>query len=397
MKEDDDNIVNPKDSLSNHEGSFNECLKEIQDIERENSKDKEKKPIPQSLIFTTFGIISCFLSYIETSLLSTLFYSYKNKDFEKSKLFLEDIKYISLFIVSLIIIRFKIKKPNIFQIILPILYCFISYSSTYLYSRNANSFILLSKVYCIIIVSIFFGINYVIKVRKDHEFKLPSKVWIGLLLAVFGILIEFISSYFHTNISGEDNIRFIYHYNDFRNYSISLTNGICYAIIIFLFDINCNTIEIIFDTLFYIGLFGSIICFILSLCYSEINKIGETFHGFGNLHTNYYILSVVLYLLNIFLQSILIKKCSIYSVGIIISSQISIRIIVDMIKYQHGSNSNIFTIISLILCFVGLFIICLYYISNHYNEQKLENTESFTSNKEEKRLSLMNSSIQNDD
>ena len=163
---------------------------------------------------------------------------------------------------------------------------------------------------------------------------------------------------------------FIYHYNDFRNYAISLTNGICYAIIIFLFDINCKKLEIIFDTLFYIGLFGSIICFILSLCYSEINKIGGTFNGFGNLHVIYYILSVVMFLFNIILQSILIKKCSIYSVGIIISTQISIRIIVDMIKYQHSSNSNIFTIISLILCFVGLFIMCLYYISNHYNETK---------------------------
>jgi len=38
--------------------------------------------------------------------------------------------------------------------------------------------------------------------------------------------------------------------------------------------------------------------------------------------------------------------------------------------------------LSLLLCFVGLFLICFYYISNRFNEQnkKLTNAESFASN-----------------
>ena len=396
---DDDMIVNPGDSISNKgSGPLEDCLQEIKELEREKNKGKEKTPLPQSIIFTILGILSCFLSYIEASLTSSIFYSYKNKNIDKSKLFLEDIKYISLFIISLIIIGFKIKKPEYYQIILPFLYCFISYSSTYLFSRNVESFILLSKVLSLVFVCIFFSINNILKVKDSHLYTLPTKVYIGLLLAIVGIIIELLSSYFLTNIPGDDNIRFIYHYNDFRNYAISLAYGICYAAIIIILDIFCKSLEVIFDTLFYIGSISSIICFILSLCYSEIPKITSTFHDYGSVNNMYFLLCIALFLFNIIFQSILIKKCSIYSVGIIISSQISIRVIVDIIIYDKGSNSNIFTIISMILCFIGLFIICLYYISNRHNEKKKEisNTESFASNKD-KTYNLINPVYQTDD
>ena len=352
----DDNLVKPGDSISNDgSGELKDALKEIKDIEKEKSKGKEKKPIPQSIIFTIFGLISCFVSYITTSLMSSVLFSYKNKDIDKAKLFLEDIKYLILFVISLIIIKFKIKRPQIYQIILSFLFCLISYSSTYLYSRNVHSFILLSKVFCIIFVSFFFGISNLLKIRKSHTYELPFLVFWGLLFAILAVLIEFISSYVSTKENGEDNIRFIYHYNDYPNFFLSLFNGICYSLIIFLFDLYCKSIEIIFDTLFYVGLFSGIICFLLSLCYSEIKKIYKTFSELGGLQVNYYLLSVGMYLFNIILQSILIKKCSIYSVGIIISSQISIRVIIDIIKYEeNGSVFNIFTIFSLIFYVIWL-------------------------------------------
>lgn len=396
MENNEDLTVNPGDSASN-KGSddLEDCLKEIKELEREKTKDKEKTPIPQSILFTLFGIISCFLSYIETSLLPLLLNSYKNKNIDKSKIFLEDIKYIILFIISLFIIRFKIKKPKIYQIIIPILYSFISYSSTYLYTRNAKSFMLLSKVFCLVVVSFFFSINNILKIKESHTYDIPTKVWLGLLLAIIGIVIEFISTYFHSITEGDDIIRFIYHFDDFPNYAISFTNGICYGIIIILFDAYCKSIEIIFDTLFYTGLFSSIICFIISLLYSEILKIRSTFEELGGVQTNYYVVGLAIYLFNIIFQSILIKKCSQYSVGILFSSQISIRIVIDFIKYK-GSNSSFFTVISLIFCFVGLFIICLHYISNKYNEKKKENkTESFASNADKKYL--MNPVDLNDD
>jgi hypothetical protein len=274
----------------------------------------------------------------------------------------------------------KLKKPQIYQVILPFLYSFISYSSTYLYSRNEQSFIILSKVFCLIIVSFFFCINNILKIKESQIYILPTKVYLGLLLTIIGIVIELVYTYFHTSIEGEDNIRFIFHYNDFRNYAISLSSGICYGVIIILFDVYCKSLENIFDTLFYIGLFSSIICFIISVLYSEIPKISSTFSGFGGVQVNYYIVVVALYVFNIILQAILIKKCSMYSVAILISSQISIRIIVDMIKYR-GSISNIFTIISLMLYFVGLFFICLHYITNIFNEKKKQNKiMSFGSN-----------------
>ena len=376
-------VVNPGDSISN-KGSepMEDALKEIKEIELEKNKGKEKTPIPQSIIFSIFGIISCFLSYIETSLKSSLLFSYKNKDIDKSKLLLEDIKFISLFIISLITIKFKIKKPCIYQIILPFLFSFISYTSTYLYSRNTQSYILLSEVFCIIIVSIHFSVINIINVKNNHTYELPILAFIGLSLAVFGILIEFVSSYFITINNGEDNIRFIYHHNDYINYLLALSNGICYAGIIFLFDYYCKTIDIIFDTLMYIGLFSGIICFGLSFYYSEIKKFRKTFSEFGSLQINYYVLTVVMYLFNIILEAILIKKCYIYSAGIIISAQISIRNIVDMIKYEEKVDSNIFTMLSLLLCFVGLFLICFYYISHRFSEQnkQLTNAESFASN-----------------
>ena len=294
-------------------------------------------------------------------------FSYKNKNFEKSKLFLEDIKYIALFIISLIILRFRLEKPKLYQIILSLLYCYTSYSSTYVFSRNIQSFTLLSKVFCFMLIALLFGIKNIKHIRISHDYKFPSKVWIGLLLALLGLLIEFISSYFLTNLKGEDNIRFIFHYNDYHNYLISLSYGICYAIIFFI--------------LFYIGFFSSIICFVLSLCYSEITIISSTFKEFGEIQVSYYILYVALFLFNIILQSILIKKCSIYSTGIIFSSQISLRVIVDLIKYQYNFNSNIFTTITVILCFAGLFTICLHYISEHYNENqpKRESLQSLKS------------------
>lgn len=104
-----------------------------------------------------------------------------------------------------------------------------------------------------------------------------------------------------------------------------------------------------------------------------------------------------MYLIYIIFQSILIKKCSIYSAGIIISLQISVRIIIDMIKYQYGTNSNIFTIISLILSIAGLFIICFHYLSNGYNDKNKEfnNTESFASNKD-KTYALIDQEEQNE-
>ena len=396
----DDNLVKPGDSISNDgSGELKDALKEIKDIEKEKSKGKEKKPIPQSIIFTIFGLISCFVSYIATSLMSSVFFSYKNKDIDKAKLFLEDIKYLILFVISLIIIKFKIKRPQIYQIILSFLFCLISYSSTYLYSRNVHSFILLSKVFCIIFVSFFFGISNLLKIRKSHTYELPFLVFLGLLFAILAVLIEFISSYVSTKENGEDNIRFIYHYNDYPNFFLSLFNGICYSLIIFLFDLYCKSIEIIFDTLFYVGLFSGIICFLLSLCYSEIKKIYKTFSELGGLQVNYYLLSVGMYLFNIILQSILIKKCSIYSVGIIISSQISIRVIVDIIKYEeNGSVFNIFTIFSLIFYVVGLFIICYHFISHKYNDKnnELTYTDSFVSNKD-KKYAIFNPVEQNDD
>ena len=396
----DDNLVKPGDSISNDgSGELKDALKEIKDIEKEKSKGKEKKPIPQSIIFTIFGLISCFVSYIATSLMSSVLFSYKNKDIDKAKLFLEDIKYLILFVISLIIIKFKIKRPQIYQIILSFLFCLISYSSTYLYSRNVHSFILLSKVFCIIFVSFFFGISNLLKIRKSHTYELPFLVFCGLLFAILAVLIEFISSYVSTKENGEDNIRFIYHYNDYPNFFLSLFNGICYSLIIFLFDLYCQSIEIIFDTLFYVGLFSGIICFLLSLCYSEIKKIYKTFSELGGLQVNYYLLSVGMYLFNIILQSILIKKCSIYSVGIIISSQISIRVIIDIIKYEeNGSVFNIFTIFSLIFYVVGLFIICYHFISHKYNDKnnELTYTESFASNKD-KKYAIFNPVEQNDD
>lgn len=398
--EENDNLVGPGDSISNNgSGPIKDALNEIKEIEKEKSKGKEKKPIPQSIIFTIFGLISCFVSYIETSLMSTVLFSYENKDIDKAKLFLEDIKYILLFVISLIIIKFKIKKPQLFQIILSFLYCFISYSSSYLYSRNVQSFILLSKVFCIIFVSFFFGINNLLKIRKTPEYKLPFLAFLALSFCILAVLIEFISSYISTIENGEDNIRFIYHYNDYPNFFLSLFNGICYSLIIFLFDLYCKSIEIIFDTLFYVGLFSSIICFLLSLCYSEIKKIYKTFSELEGLQVNYYLLSVGIYLVNLILQSILIKKCSIYSVGIILSSQISIRVVVDIIKYEeNGSDANIFTVFSLILFVAGLFIICFHFISNKHNEKNndLAYTESFASNTE-KKYALINPSEQNEE
>ena len=385
--EENDLIVVPEESISNKgSGPNEEALKEIKDIEIEKNKGKEKKPIPQSIIFTIFGIISCFLSYIETSLKSSLLFSYKNKDIDKSKLFLEEIKYISLFIISLIIIKFKIKRPYIYQIILSLLFCFISYSSTYLYTRNAQSFILLSEIFSILFISIYFGISNIKNVKKSHTYELPFLTFLGLFLGVLGILIEFLSSYFLTINNGEDNIRFIYHYNDYPNFILSLFNGFCHAIIIYIFDFYCKSLDIIFDALFYIGLFSSLICFSLSFFYSEIKKIEKTFSELGNLQVNYYILSVAISLFNIFLQTILIKKCSIYSVGIIISEQISIRNIIHMIKYEEKSDSNFFTLLSLILCFAGLYIINFHYISYTFNEKfrEMNNTESFANNPKKK-------------
>lgn len=394
----DEEEIGPADSLSNKgsDGAIQDCLEDIKEIEREKNKDKEKKPIPQSIIFTIFGLIAAFLSYIESSTICSLFYSYKNKNVDKSKLFLEDIKYMGLLLISLFLIRFKIKVPKVHQIILPLLFSFSSYSSTYLYSRNHQSFILLSKVFCILFVSIYFGVSNLIQIRKDHSYSIPSKICFGLLLVIFGILIEFISSYIITISNGEDNIRFIFHYNDFINFLIALGNGICYTLIIFLFDIYCKSLESVFDTLFYIGLLSTIICFVLSIIYSELSKIGSTFVGIGEIQSFVYALGIALFLIYIILQSILIKKCSIYSAGIIISEQFSIRNIVDMIRYQNGSNSNIFNIISLILCTAGLFIICLYHISNGYNEKKndFDKTESFKSNGD-KKYALINS--QNDE
>ena len=390
--ENEDYIVNPGESISNKgSGQMKDALLEIQEIEKEKNKGKEKTPIPQSIIFTIFGIITCFLSYIETSIMSSLFFSFSNKNIDISKLFFEDIKYISLFIISLIIIKFKIQRPCLHQLILSFLFCFISYSSSYLYSRNVQSYILLSKVFCILFVSIFFGINNFLKIKKSHTVQLPNLVWYGLLLTLFGILIEFIYSYYITNDNGEDNIRYIYHYNDYPNFFLSLTNGICYAGIIFLFDFYCTSLEKIFYTLFYVGLFSGIICFILSICYSELLKIKRTFDQFSNVQINYFIVSVCLYLFNIILQSILIKRCSIYSAGIMISSQMPIRIIVDIIKYQN-SKSDIFTIISLILCISGLFIICYYHISHNYNKKEqveLNKVESFASDTN-KKFALIN-------
>ena len=400
--EDNDLEIKPSDSLSNKgsssDGVMLNYLDEIKEIEREKNKEKEKKPIPQSIIFTIFGVIASLLSYIETASISYIFFSFINKNVELSKLFLEDIKYISLFIVSIIIIKFQIKKPQVYQIILSFLFSFISYSSSYLYSRNPHSFILLSKVFCLLFVSIYFGIINLINIRKYHTYELPKKVYYGLILAISGILIEFISSYFYTISNGNDDIRFIYHFNDFRNFIISFFNGICYAIIIFLFDFYCKSLEIIFDTLFYIGIFSSIICFILSVCYSEITKISSTFSNLGEKQIIYYIICIFAFLIYIIFQSILIKKCSIYSAGIIISLQISIRIIGDVVVLKYGSNANIFIIISLILCITGLFIICLNYISNGYNnkENDLNNTESFTSDND-KKYSLINPIEQNDD
>jgi len=397
----DEEEIGPADSLSNKGsgGDIQACLEDIKELEREKNKDKEKKPIPQSIIFTIFGLIAAFLSYIETSSICNLFYSYNFKNVNKSKLFLEDIKYIGLLLISLFLIRFKIKVPKIHQIVLPFLFSFLSYSSSYLYSRNQQSFILLSKVFCILFVCIYFGVNNIIQIRKDHSYKLPSRICIGLFLVIFGILIEFISSYINTINNGEDNIRFLFHYNDFINFLIALGNGICYALIIFFFDLYCKSLESVFDTLFYIGLISTIICFVLSIVYSEISKIKSTFLGVGETQTFIYILTISLFLIYIILQSILIKKCSIYSAGIIISEQISIRNIVDMIKYQNGSNSNIFTIISLILCTAGLFIICLHHISNGYNENKkteYDKTESFKSNGD-KKYALVNPISLNDD
>ena len=388
----EDYTVNPGDSISN-KGSANikDALLEIQEIEKEKSRGKEKTPIPQSIIFTIFGIITCFLSYIETSIMSSLLFSFKNRNIDKSKLFFEVIKYMSLFIISLIIIKFKIKRPCWHQLILSFLFCFISYSSSYLYSRNIQSFILLSKVFCILFVSIFFGINNLLKIRKFQKIKLPNLIWYGLLLALFGILIEFISSYYITIHNGEDNIRFIYHYNDYPNFFLSLSNGICYAAIIFLFDCYCTSLENIFYTLFYVGLFSGIICFLLSLCYSELFKIKQTFEQISDIQINYFIVSVCLYLFNIILLSILIKRCSKYSAGIMISAQMPIRVIVDIIKYQN-SKSNIFTIISLLLCIGGLFIICYYHISNNYNQKvkmELNKVESFASDTN-KKFALIN-------
>ncbi len=397
----DEEEIGPADSLSNKgsEGAIQDCLEDIKELEREKSKDKEKKPIPQSIIFTIFGLIAAFLSYIESSSICNLFYSFKNKNVDKSKLFLEDIKYMGLLLISSFLIRFKIKIPKIHQIILPLLFSFLSYSTSYLYSRNHQSFILLSKVFCILFVSIYFGVSNLIHIRKDHSYKLSSRICFGLFLVILGILIEFVSSYINSVKSGEDNIKFIFHYNDYINFVIALGNGICYALIIFLFDLYCKSLESVFDTLFYIGLFSTIICFVLSIIYSELSKIKSTFSGVGENQAFIYFLGIALFLIYIILQSILIKKCSIYSAGIIISEQISIRNIVDMIKYQNSSNSNIFTIISLILCSAGLFIICLYHISNGYNEKKkmdYDKTESFKSNGD-KKYALINPVSQNDD
>ena len=381
--EEDDLMIGPGDSISNKgSGPMEDELKEIKDLEIEKNKGKEKKPIPQSIIFTIFGIISCFLSYIETSLKCSLLFSYKNKDIDKSKLFLEVIKYISLFIISLILIKFKIKRPYIYQFILSVLFSFISYSSTYLYSRNTQSFILLSDIFCIIIISIYFGISNIKNIKKSYKYELPFLTFLGLFLSVLGILFEFLSSYFLTINKGEDNIRFIYHYNDFPNFFLSLFNGICYIIIIYIFDLYCKSIDIIFNTFFYIGLLSSLICFSLSFLYSELTKIRNSFSEFGNLQDNYYILSVIIYLFNIILQSILIKKCSVYSVGIVISSQISIRNIVHMIKYEDNSDSNFFTLLSLILCFSGLYIISFHYISYIFNDKNKDfnKNETFADN-----------------
>ena len=89
----EDYTVNPGDSISNKgSGNIKDALLEIQEIEKEKSKGKEKTPIPQSIIFTIFGIITCFLSYIETSIMSSLLFSFKNRNIDKSKLFFEVIK-----------------------------------------------------------------------------------------------------------------------------------------------------------------------------------------------------------------------------------------------------------------------------------------------------------------
>lgn len=383
--------INPEDSVSNHGSDpLKEALQEIKNIEMDKNKDKEKTPIPQSIIFTIFGVILCFLSYIETSIIIALLFNFKNKNFEKSKMILEAIKYFALFLISLLLVRFKIKKPCIYHIILSGLFSFISYSSTYLYSRNVEAFISLSKLSSLIFVSLFFGIFNIIKVRKNHNFQFPNLVWIGLLLALSGILIEFISSYCATNENGEDNVRFIYHYNDYQNFFLCIANTMCYAAIIFIFDFYCKKLEIIFDTLLFVGLFSGIICFIISLCYSEINIIGSTFICLGQVQVNYYIVSVALFIFDIILQSILIKKCSIYSAGITISMQMSIRIIVDLIKYKSRYKANFFTLVSIVLCICGLFIICYYHILNNYNGEKKEiNNESFASN-EKKHFALIN-------
>ena len=49
----DEEEIGPADSLSNKGsgGDIQACLEDIKELEREKNKDKEKKPIPQSIIF----------------------------------------------------------------------------------------------------------------------------------------------------------------------------------------------------------------------------------------------------------------------------------------------------------------------------------------------------------
>ena len=365
------NALNKCESLSSAEAKgLSGCLEDIKDIEREKSKNKEKTPLPQSILFTFFGLMIAFISVLDIYLTSSLCFSYEHIDKNNAKISIQAIKYILLFISGLFLVKFQIRKPKLYHLYFAILYTFTTYSSSYFYTRNQTSFIILSKIFCFIFILFYFGISNTIKLKKQLECKISIIDWIGLLLGLIGILMEYISTYKVDD--NDDKFNYIFHYNDFYNYFISFINGIAYFLILFLFATYCTKSDMIHDCILYYSFCTAIFCIIIGLCHSELGNILSTFRNYGS-SSIYYIITITTSVIKLILVPYYIKKCSLNGIGIVFSLEMVLRtpiyLMVLKIEKEDVTNVDVFSILSPFFSVIGLFIICYYNIMEKYKEK----------------------------
>ena len=378
--------LNKCDSLSSaEEKGLSGCIEDIKDIEREKAKNKEKTPIPQSILFTLFGLMIAFISVLDVNLTSSLCFSFQHIDKNNAKISVQAIKYFLLFISGLFMVKFHIRKPKIYHLYLAILYTFTTYSSSYFYTRNHTSFIILSKIFCFIFILFYYGISNTIKLKKKLECRLSIIDWIGLLLALIGIFMEYISTYKLDN--NDDEFNYIFHYNDHYNYFISFINGIAYFLILVLFANYCTKSDMIHDAILYYSLYSCIFCILIGLCYSELGNLFSTFKNYG-VSSIYYVITITTSVIELVLVPYYIKKCSLNGIGIVFSLEMVIRtpiyLMVLKIEKEEAAVVNIFSFLSPIFTVIGLFIICYYHISENYKEKlKLGLEKTYSGSSEE--------------